>query len=169
MMADSSQTRIFGGGWWSVLALSLVALESDSCIFPLRLHASASNLQPAFLTDGCQLSQSEASCCHDLRLISACASCLFSCLCMSTFLGHHDHAFLLGAYWRRLLLGMHMSSILVMWPAQCSCTWSKMDLMLGRLTALRTSLFDTKSCPLVPRMERKQCWWNHSCSLICLQ
>ena len=31
-------------------------------------------------------------------------------------------------------------------------------LMLGRLALLRTSSFDTWSCQLMPRMERKECW-----------
>ena len=44
--------------------------------FAASCHA-ASNLQLAFLTDEHQLSQSEASCCHDWRLIPAYASCLF--------------------------------------------------------------------------------------------
>ena len=76
----------FWEGRWSIIACSLVALESDSwrahltahldrwrvglriigilhalsasCIFPLCLHASASNLRLAFLTDECQLSRS---------------------------------------------------------------------------------------------------------------
>ena len=37
----------------------------------------------------------------------------------------------------------HASSILETWPAQHSCTWSKMDSMLDRLAFLRTSSFDT--------------------------
>ena len=53
------------------------------------------------------------------------------------------------------------------WPARCSCTWGKMDSMLGRLDFLRTSSFGTKLCHLVPRMECKQRWWNGSSSLIC--
>ena len=36
---------------------------------------------------------------------------------------------------------MCTSSILVTWPAQRSCTWSKMGSMLGRLDLLRTSSF----------------------------
>ena len=40
----------------------LLALSASS-VFPLRLYAS--NSQLAFLTDECQLSRFEASCCHD--------------------------------------------------------------------------------------------------------
>ena len=36
-------------------------------------------------------------------------------------------------------LGIHTSSIIVTRPAQRSCTWSRVDSMLGRLTLLRTS------------------------------
>ena len=79
----------------------LLAL-SASCIFPLQLHASLPWTSATFLTDEHRLSQSEASCCHDWWLISACASCLFICLC-NAFLEHHNHAFLLGVCWRRLL------------------------------------------------------------------
>ena len=39
---------------------------------------SATNSQLAFLTDECQLSQSEAFCWHDWWLTTACTSCLFS-------------------------------------------------------------------------------------------
>ena len=46
---------------------------------------------------------------------------------------------------------MRTSSILVTWPAQSSCTWSKMDSMLDRLALLRTSSFGTWSCQLMPR------------------
>ena len=52
-----------------LLRLSFVA----SCL-------SASNLRLALLTYERQLSRSEASCFHDLWLISSCASCLFSCV-----------------------------------------------------------------------------------------
>ena len=93
-------------GWWSILAGSLVAVETDSSCAPLppfgqrkawdedgkdavhsfcclcfsyaALCLPASNSQLAFLTDKHQLSQSEVSCCHDWWLIPACASCLFS-------------------------------------------------------------------------------------------
>ena len=38
-----------------------------------------------------------------------------------------------------------------------------------RLALLRTSSFDTWSCHLMPRVERKQRWWNRSSSLICFR
>ena len=105
IMADSSQTRIWEGGW-SVLACSLVAAECDSwCVGPTELwqakvwaendwntacsfcvlclsfaasRLSASELWLAFLTDERELSQSKASCCHGWWLFPPCASCLFS-------------------------------------------------------------------------------------------
>ena len=42
-------------------------------------------------------------------------------------------------------------------------------LVMGMLALLKTSSFDTWSCHLLPRMERKQCWWNRSSSLICFR
>ena len=89
-------------GWWSIFACLLVAVETNSCLphfgqlkvwdedgrdtarsFFLRssfaaLCLSASNSHLAFLTDECQLSRSESSCCHVWWLFPACASCLFS-------------------------------------------------------------------------------------------
>ena len=44
---------------------------------------SSLNLQLAFLSDECQLSQSEASCCHDWMLMCACAYWLFEQLVLS--------------------------------------------------------------------------------------
>ena len=106
MMADSSQTRIWGrlmvsscmlaGGYrgrfsmrttYRTLGKTKVWAEDDwdaarsfSLLrFPFTpSRLSASNLQMAFLTDERRLSRSEVSCCHDGWLILACASCLFS-------------------------------------------------------------------------------------------
>ena len=93
MMADASQTRIFGKVdgqflharwrlWTPILdaqtllhfGQAKVWVENDwdaarsVCLFRLSFAASclsASNLRLAFLTDERQLSRSEASCCHD--------------------------------------------------------------------------------------------------------
>ena len=89
-------------GWWSILARSFMVVRTDTwCAPPTALWTmvwdedaapsfclllfsfaasclSASNSQLAFLTDECQLSQSEAFCWHDWWLTTACTSCLFS-------------------------------------------------------------------------------------------
>ena len=135
------------------LRLSFVA----SCL-------SASNSRLAFLTDERQLSGSKASCCHDWWLIPACASCLFN-WSLYRFLGAPRSRFPSWSSLKKTVLGMRISSMLEAWPAQRSCTWSKMDSMLGRL-ALLTSSFNTQSCHLMPKMERKQRLWNCPYSLI---
>ena len=185
-------------GWWSILACSLVVVETNSWCAPLphfgqmkvwdedgrdavrsfcllrfsfaALCLSALNSQLALLTDEYQLSRSEASCCHDWWLIPACASCLdlFS-WSLQRFLGAPWSRFPSWSSLKTTALGMCTSSILVTWPAKCSCTWSKMNSMLGRLALLRTSSFDTWSSHLMPRMECKQRWWNRSSSLICFR
>ena len=57
------------------------------------------------------------------------------------FLEYHGHTCLSSL--KKTALGMWMSSILVTWPAQCSCTWSKIDSLLCRQAVLRNPLFDT--------------------------
>ena len=106
-MSDSSQTRIWDG-WGLYLARPLVPVESYSwcaghtafwtdegfgwewlkgcSLFlpPASFFCSSMpvclelSLWLAFRTDEGQVSQSEASCCHDWWLIAICANCLFS-------------------------------------------------------------------------------------------
>ena len=115
------------------------------CLLHLSFAASclsALNLWLAFLTDECQLSWSGASCCHDWWPIPARESCLFS-WSSKRFLGAPHSCFLSWSSPKGTALGMSMSFILVVWPAKCSCTWSKMDPLLGRQALLRTSSSDT--------------------------
>ena len=60
-----------GWGWWDACSFCLLHLSFVASCLP------ASNVWLAFLTDERQLSQSLTSCCHDWRLIPACASCPF--------------------------------------------------------------------------------------------
>ena len=104
-------------GWWSILACSLVAVESDSCctdpglsmgwlggcllFLPpasLQSYTSASNLQLAFLTEEHQLCQSAMTGGWFLS-----AQAVISAGLCNVFLERHDHTFLLGVCWRRLL------------------------------------------------------------------
>ena len=85
----------------------------------------------------------------------------------NAFLEHHDHAFLLGARWRRPLRQAYIFHPCdVVGPAQLHL---KQDGLYaeGRLALLRTSSFDTWSCQLMPRIELKQRWLNCSSSLVC--
>ena len=82
----------------------------------------------------------------------------FSSADRNALLEHHDLRFSSWSSLKKTALGMHTSHILVTWPAQRSCTRSKMDSKLGRLALLRTSSFDMWSCLLMLRMEREQRW-----------
>ena len=122
--------------------IKMLLVLSASCVFPLRLHASlprtynwlfsmmsASCLglrPPAAMTDGWF---------PPVQAVSSADLC-------NAFLEHHGRALSLGVRWKKIALGMHTSSILVTWPAQRSCTWNKMNSMLGRLALLRISSFD---------------------------
>ena len=94
------------------------------CLLRLSFTASclsASNLRLAFLTDDRELSPSAAVCCHDCWLIPACASCLSS-WSLLRFHGAPKSRFSSRSSIKKTALGMRVSSIIVAWPVQRSCT-----------------------------------------------
>ena len=149
--------------------IGMLLTLSASCIFPLWLHASLPRTYrwlfslmstsclglrpPAAMTDGW------------FPLVQAVSS---ADLC-NAFLEHHNRTFLLGACWRRRLWACGCLPFLWCGQPSAAATEAGWTLMLGRLAVWSTSSFDTWCCHLMPRMERKQCWWNCSSGLISFQ
>ena len=197
MMANSSQMRIWGRlnvtscmliggcrGWFLMCRphctlnrwrfwlrmIGMLRTLSDSCVFPWLLHASLpwtydwlfslmrvnclGLRPPASITDGWFLPVEAAS---------------SPGLC-NAFLEHHDHAFFLRAHWRRFLL----ACIYIFHPIPCDMAMSPVQLRLkpnglsaGQAGCLEDFFVWHIVCHLMPRMECKQCRWNHSSCLIC--
>ena len=142
---------------------------SAFCVFPLRLYASLPRIHSwlfSLMSASCLGLRHPAAMNNGwfppVQAVSSAGLC-------SAFLEHHDRAFFLGIRWRGLL-----------WVCERFPSWwrdqpsaaapeARCTLMLGRLALLRTSSFDTWSCQLMPRMERKQRWWNRFSSLICFR
>ena len=155
MMADFSQTRIWGRLMVSscmlvgdcrvrflkrtpyctldrrrfgLRTIGMLLALSASCVFTLRLQASLSRTYdwlfslmsanclglrpPAAMTDGWF---------PPVQPVSSVGLC-------NAFLEHHDLRFSSWSSLKKTALGMHTSHILVTWPAQRSCTWSKWTL-----------------------------------------
>ena len=143
MMADSLQMRIWEG-WWSVLTCSFVSAESISYWWA-----------PAVLLWGCLLPWLMVYshlCKLPLKLVFA----MFSWSTMIIFI------------FLELTEEDCFGPVIVFHP--CDIT-SPLKLHLkqdglysgGGGWLLLTSLF----AHLMPRIEHKRCWWNHSSSLIC--
>ena len=135
-----------GWGWlgYCLLFLPLTAF--------LRSFISLSRTYngPFSLVSATCLTQSEASCCHDCRLIPICASRHSSAgFCNNTIL------LSLGAQWKRLL-----------WVCVCPCNMAspvQLNLTQDVLYAEQMSSLEDIvwcSCHLTPRMKHKQFWWK---------
>ena len=125
--------------WFGLRIIGRLLALCASCIFSLRHHASWTQtgfshwwvptvsvwglLLPWLLADSilCKLS---------LQLV------------FGTLLGASWLCFPSWSLLKETAFGMCMSSILVTWPAQCDCTFNKMDSTLGRLASLIKTSFD---------------------------
>ena len=148
-MADPTQTKISGRlmrrayctlDRWSfwLRIIGMVLALSASSVLPLQLYASLPQTYDglfSLMRANCLSLRPPATKVDDwLQAVSSAGLCALPWSTRSRI------PFLSSL--KSTALGLRISSILVTWPAQRSCTWGKMDSMLGRLALLRTSSFD---------------------------